>query len=134
MATGSIQQSSNLPHKHRDDGIVFIAAYHFLVSGMFVLATVIFAFPTILLAFIGATQAAGAFIGMFAVGLIAAVMMVFCLLYLVIGYGLWTLRPWARVAAIAVAVISLFAFPLGTVIGALILWYLLKPEIADLFQ
>jgi hypothetical protein len=36
-------------------------------------------------------------------------------------------------AAIALAILSLFGFPIGTVIGGLTLWYLLKPEVAEQF-
>ncbi|MFQ5342610.1 MAG: hypothetical protein ACE5F6_13790 [Anaerolineae bacterium] len=45
----------------------------------------------------------------------------------VVGWGLWNLRSWARMAAIVLAILQLFMFPLiGTVIGALIIWYLWK--------
>ena len=118
----------------RDDGTTFISIFHFLISGLFLLGTVLFALPTLLLGIVALTQAAGAFIGMFAVGLITTVLMVFCLLYLSVGYGLWTLRQWARIAAIALAIIILFAVPAGTLIGGLILWHLLKPEVAAQFE
>jgi len=42
-----------------------------------------------------------------------------------VGWGLWQLKPWARIAAIVLAVLHLPGFPIGTLIGALILWYLL---------
>jgi hypothetical protein len=43
---------------------------------------------------------------------------------LVAGWGLLKLKRWARVLAMIVAVLMLFAFPIGTVLGALILYYL----------
>lgn len=110
-----------------------IAVYHYVIGAVFLLATLILAMPTALLAFIGLTQAAPALIGMFAVGLVTAVVMAFCLLFLITGYGLWNNRQWARVTAITLAILTLLIFPLGTVIGGLILWHLLKPEIANRF-
>lgn len=65
------------------------------------------------------------------IGLIAFIIGI---LYLITGWGLWTLKPWARIIAIVLAIISLFNFPVGTIIGIIILWYLFKPEIKEVFQ
>ncbi|MGQ9489196.1 MAG: hypothetical protein ACUVS6_00415 [Anaerolineae bacterium] len=46
----------------------------------------------------------------------------------VIGWGLWQGRDWARIGAIGLAVFRLFNIPLGTIIGGLIIWYLLREE------
>ena len=118
----------------RDDGTVLIAAYHFVVSGIFLLATIVLAIPTMILGIVAVTEAVGAAIGMIAVGLIGGVCMLLCLLYLSIGYGLWTMKSWGRIGAISLAVISLFGFPIGTIIGGLILWHLLKPDVAERFH
>lgn len=118
----------------RDDSITFIALYHFLMSLLFLAVTVILAIPTAILAIVAVTEAPPAAIGLVAVGLIAAVTMTFTLLFLVVGYGLWALRQWARVAAMALAMLSLLAFPVGTVIGGLILWRLMDPEVAGRFE
>jgi general secretion pathway protein G len=50
------------------------------------------------------------------------------------GIGLWRLRPWARTAQIVFAVIGLLGFPVGTIISALILYYLFRPGIKVLFS
>jgi hypothetical protein len=50
------------------------------------------------------------------------IMLLFALLYIGIGYGLWTMRPWARIAALVISIISLFAFPLGTLVGIIGIW------------
>jgi len=47
----------------------------------------------------------------------------------VVGWGLWQGREWARVAALALAILRLFNVPLGTLIGGLIIWYLLREEV-----
>lgn len=118
----------------RDDGTSVIAIYFFLVAGIFLLGTLILMFPTILLAVIGATEARGAFIGMAAVGLVALASLALSLLHLVVGYGLWVLRQWARIGAIALGIVGLMAMPIGTIAGVFILWHLLKPEVAARFE
>ena len=50
------------------------------------------------------------------------------------GFGLLRLRRWARISAIILAIPSLATFPVGTVLSILILVYLLKREVARLFQ
>jgi len=60
--------------------------------------------------------------------------LIFSILYIITGLGLWTLKPWARVIAIALAIISLLSFPIGTIIGIIVLWYLFKPEIKEAFE
>jgi hypothetical protein len=49
------------------------------------------------------------------------------------GWGLLRLKEWARWLAIILGIFSLFAFPIGTVIGALIIWYLLKEDVREAF-
>ncbi|MCO6453207.1 MAG: hypothetical protein J5I90_20670 [Caldilineales bacterium] len=53
---------------------------------------------------------------------------------LIVGYGVWNMRSWARWAAIVLAVLALPGFPIGTVIGILIIWYLLKDDVRPLFE
>ncbi len=115
-------------------GIQLLAGYHFVVAVLFLLVTVVMAFPTVMLGVLGFTDDPGAFIGMFAVGLIALVFMIFSILYIVIGYGLWTLRQWGRIAAMALGAVNLFVAPIGTIAGGVTLWYLLKPEVAAKFE
>ena len=42
------------------------------------------------------------------------------------GYGLLRRKNWGRIVAIAIAAINLFSFPVGTVLGAYILFVLLQ--------
>lgn len=126
----SVQPNQN----QRPDGVTLIAIYYYLIALMFLFGTLIMALPTGILGIVGITEDPGAFIGMFAVGLIAMAIMALCLLHLVVGYGLWTMRPWSRMAAMAMAVVGLFAAPIGTIAGAVIIWYLIKPEVVELFD
>jgi uncharacterized membrane protein YqjE len=118
----------------RADGITIIAIYFYLGAGLFLLGTLGAMIPTVILAIVGITEEAGALIGMAAVGLVAMTSMALSLLHLVVGYGLWLMRPWARIGAIALAIVGLLFAPIGTVVGAFILWYLLKPDVSAQFE
>ena len=62
------------------------------------------------------------------------IIFILAIFYIITGWGLWTLKSWARIAAIVLAVISLLSFPIGTIIGIVVLWYLFKPEIKKAFH
>ena len=48
--------------------------------------------------------------------------------------GLLQGKGWGRILSIVHAVLSLFWIPVGTVIGALVLVYLFKPEVREYFE
>ena len=48
----------------------------------------------------------------------AIFLLVMAIFYVFVGVGLWNKKDWARIAAIVFSVLSLFSFPIGTVIGA----------------
>ena len=50
------------------------------------------------------------------------------------GIGLLKRRPWARILIIIIAVLDLFAIPIGTAIGVYSLWVMLNDETANLFS
>ena len=131
-----MQSGQNYPvlRARRADGITLIAVYHWLVAAMFLAGSVALALPTLILGVVAVTAAAPAAIGMLAVGLGATIMMAFSILFLAVGYGLWTLRQWGRIAAMALAVPTLLMIPIGTILGALILWRLAKPQAAQEFE
>ncbi|MFQ5855706.1 MAG: hypothetical protein ACE5LU_08710 [Anaerolineae bacterium] len=107
----------------RPDGVTLISVYYWFLTAMFTLGI------------------CGVFFGMFSSiaggerGVVGAVIgLVFGLFFTVaaavatawVGWGLWNLKSWSRMAAIVLAILQLFGFPIGTVIGALIIWYLWK--------
>lgn len=51
----------------------------------------------------------------------------------IVGIGLLKRRPWARIGGIVVAVLSLLAFPFGTVLGVYALWVLFSQDTERLF-
>lgn len=60
----------------------------------------------------------------FLLPVIATTTAVSAVLAFVSGYGLITRRSWGRVLAIIAAVLALFKFPIGTVLGVYTLWVL----------
>jgi hypothetical protein len=61
-------------------------------------------------------------------GLIAVLALMVGALHLWIGAMLRRYRPWARLLALALAVINLVLFPFGTALGGYALWVLLTDE------
>jgi hypothetical protein len=66
--------------------------------------------------------------------IIVGVMLVLSLPCLILGWGLYNLRNWARFLGLVISAISLLNFPLGTALGLYGLWVLLKPETEVLFR
>jgi len=63
------------------------------------------------------------------------VMLALAVLYAIGGFGLWQHREWARVLMIVLSVVSLFGFPIGTIIGALGIWlFAFEPTVRGLFR
>ncbi len=53
---------------------------------------------------------------------------------IIVGWGLVTLQPWARIGGIIISVLELTAFPVGTALGIFGLITLLKPEAVYAFE
>lgn len=64
----------------------------------------------------------------------AAFLVAFALPGLLAGYGLLTLRPWARPLTIVLGVLDLIRFPFGTILGIYTLWVMLSTEGAAQFR
>lgn len=52
---------------------------------------------------------------------------------IIIGLGLYRLRPWSRIAGIVLSILSLLAFPVGTALGIYGLWVLFSADGQKLF-
>jgi len=65
---------------------------------------------------------------------IVCVVLVLSLPSLVLGYGLYYLRPWARVLGLVLSALHLLNMPFGTALGLYGFWILLKPESEALFR
>jgi len=69
-----------------------------------------------------------------ALAMLASSGLVYTLLAIATGVGLLVYHPWGRWGAIALAVLTLFSFPIGTVIGVAIIVYLMHPKIRASFK
>jgi len=118
----------------RPDGVSIIAIYHFVVAVpclLGVCAILGFAVPGVLSE---GTEGLDLFWAFFSLGIGLLILLVAGIASVVAGWGLLKLKDWARWLTIALAITSLFAVPLGTLIGAAIIWYLLKDEVKAAFQ
>lgn len=119
----------------RPDGVSIIAIYYVFFAVMNLLgscAILIFVIlPTITYR---GDEGFGLISSIFGVGIAFLIAVAGILLGLVAGLGLLRLKDWARLLAIVLAIFTLLGFPIGTVIGALIIWYLVKPEVKEVFH
>lgn len=104
----------------------FISAF-FAVVGM--AAIVIFAYPAVL-----ELDRMGKLGGLF--GLTVGMLVLFIVLVVAVagGIGLLAGKEWGRVLSLIRAGFSLLSIPIGTIIGILVILYLIKPEVRDYFQ
>jgi hypothetical protein len=75
-----------------------------------------------------ASGAAGmtAFLAVFLLG--------FAVLEAAVGWGLWNLKPWARITAIVLGILGLLNFPIGTVIQGIFLYFLFRADTKAAFS
>jgi hypothetical protein len=125
---------SNQPITQRPDGLTIISIWFYLCGAFFLFVTAAVAFLTIAFGIGAVADDVGMLIPSAIFGVIALAFMAMSILNLVVGYGLWIRKAWARVGAMALAIVGLLFMPIGTVAGALILWYLLTPEVAAVFD
>jgi hypothetical protein len=138
----------------RPTGIVLIALYHFLAAAFLVIVAIALGVGGTMLGSMFSTDYSKLFGGMgLFVGILgAAFTLVFAVVAALAGYGVWTLREWGRILCIVLAGISIllslpgllmglhFGFFLGgyrmvkLAINALIIWYLVQPQIRSLFR
>lgn len=119
--------------KTRSDGTTLVAIYHF-ISGFLSLfgMCALFSLPLIVGLAAGSSgdpdagtaTAITALIGL----LVGGLFLLISAANWIVGWGLWQRREWARTGAIALAFLRLINIPLGTLIGGLIIWYLLQDE------
>ena len=52
---------------------------------------------------------------------------------MIVGYGLYHFKPWARIAGIVLSIVSLMMLPFGTILGVYGLWVLFSKDGERLF-
>ena len=118
----------------RPDGVTIIAVYEFLsaIPGLIgICAILVFAVSGTLAGTEGIGDAA---VVLAVLGCVLLLIGVGALVSVITGWGLLGMKGWARWLAIVLAALSLLAFPIGTIFGALIIWYLLKAEVREAFE
>lgn len=118
----------------RPEGVTAIAVWYFVEAAFLLLgACTMIAILFGVLAAIG-NDATAQFWTSFGM-LCGVVFLVVAGIALVIaGWGLMSMKEWARWLAFILGILNLFFFPIGTIIGAVIIWYLLKDDIRQAFE
>jgi len=118
----------------RPDGVTLISIYHFIWAALTLLGIC----GVIALPFFVGLVTKGDRDATFWTAFASIVSLVFFglifLANLIVGLGLWRMKEWARIAALALAIFRLFSVPVGTIIGGLIIWYLLQENVAAQFN
>ncbi len=117
----------------RPDGIYLIAIYYGLLALLFLLSSCLLmaGLVTVLTA---VQDPLGQAWGGLALSMILLLALICFIGSVIAVWGLLTLRHWGRWAAIVLAVLHLPGFPFFTAIGALIIYYLLRPDVVSAFR
>jgi hypothetical protein len=110
----------------RPDLLILIAIWQFVVAALCLVGIVaigIFAFPSVshISGIFGLTVAVVALAVVLGVGVAG-------------GVGLLLGKEWGRILSIVHGALSLFNFPIGTVVGVLAMVYLVRPEVREYFS
>jgi hypothetical protein len=117
----------------RPDGVTAIAVYYFLVAIFDLIgACAIVAFP--MAAIIQTNSGSSLYFPLIGLSFGLLTTLVLAVMAIVAGWGLLRMASWARWLAFGLAIISLLFFPIGTIIGAIIIWYLLKEDVHEAFE
>lgn len=117
----------------RDDGIRLVSIYHFVAAGLTLLGALI-SLLVLLVPFMAYAPPRDMTFFVILFGLLFLILGGLALLYLVTGIGLWRRKEWARWVALVLAVLGLLNFPIGTIIGALVIWFLLREDVQAAFR
>ena len=117
----------------KPDGVIVIAIYYLVTAFLFLIGScaILFALVTAVTNTYDMVSAMWAAFGI-GIGLL------FCLIFLIgsvmAGWGLLKLKNWGRWAAIILGGIQLLGFPVFTVIGGFIIYYLLRADVVAAFD
>ena len=118
----------------RPDGVSFIAIYYVFFAVMNLIGSCAILFFALIPVMGSGGDSFGIFASVFGISVGFLFVAAGALLGLAAGLGLLRLKNWARILAIVLAIPTLLAIPIGTVIGAVIIWYLFKPEVKEVFH
>jgi len=119
--------------KRRPDEVLIIAIYHFIEAALLLLGLLGIGVAGIAVLFAMAEDPSVAIaLGFMTIG--AVFLVLGAALNVAVGWGLLRMQNWARWAAIILSVLRLPNFPIGTVIGGLIIYYLVQDRARALFE
>jgi len=116
----------------RPDLLILIAVWEFITAfGSFIgiISIAVFAFPEV-----GSLHGISSVGGIFGLSIAVIVLLFYLSIAIAGGIGLLGGKEWGRVFSLVHAALSLLWIPFGTIIGILIIVYLIKPEIRDYFE
>ena len=67
-------------------------------------------------------------------GILSPIFLIAGILAMVFAIAFLTGRNWGRILMMIGAIIELFAIPIGTIIGIIVLWYLTRPRVKAYFK
>ncbi|MCJ7764146.1 MAG: hypothetical protein MUO90_03200 [Dehalococcoidales bacterium] len=117
----------------RPDLLILITVWQFITAFIALIgicAIAVFVFPDAVGPLWGPAQTGV----IFAFSISILVLLVFIGIAIAGGIGILRGQEWGRVLSIVHAALGLFSFPIGTVIGILVIIYLTKSEVSDYFK
>jgi hypothetical protein len=125
--------TSDTQISERPDGVTLVAVYYVFVGAMGLLGACVILTVALFPVALNVDEGDALFWALFGLCIGFVVTGGSGILSVLAGWGLLNLKEWARWLALVLAVFTLFAFPIGTIIGVLIIWYLLQDEAKDAF-
>lgn len=120
--------------KPRPEGVTITAIYHFLVGVPLLLLSMFFLMLMMIMPVLIRDSAAGLTVTILVLGFVFTLFLVLGAVALITGVGLLKMKNWARWLAIIQSVFNLLNFPIGTVIGGIIIVYLLSEPVREAFE
>jgi hypothetical protein len=118
--------------RNRPQGVTLLAIYRFFVGVVALVLAGIVVLATLPMLFV-MTDAVGAVVVFFILGMAGFAIFVYAALSLAVGWGLLEMQPWARWIALVLAVLGLLDFPTGTAVGVITIWYLTQDSLVQQF-
>jgi len=117
----------------RPDGVVLTAIW-FIVGAVFsligIVAILIFALPAV---FTDTTSGIDRYMAVAGVTFGAFIIAILGIADLAAAIGVLQLKGWGRILSIVLAAMGLMLFPVGTIVGVLIIWYMLGDDAKQAF-
>lgn len=70
----------------------------------------------------------------FGIGIVVLILLAYIIISIIAAVGIIRNQEWGRIMGVVQAALSIFGPPVGTVVGILILVYLLRPDVEAFFK